>query len=145
MRVPRPARLLEGTGMRRTNWIYFVVGAIVLSVGISAAGARVTHHSNQLDRAASNQTGKGHTKRGATTTTSTSATTTTLPTTTTVRPTTTTTAPTTTIPATTTTTRPGIDLQPAFPIRAAFYYPWFPEAWNQRGITPYSNFTPSLG
>jgi hypothetical protein len=35
--------------------------------------------------------------------------------------------------------------QPAFPIRAAFYYPWFPEAWNQSGIDPYTHYTPSLG
>ncbi len=39
---------------------------------------------------------------------------------------------------------PG-DWQPAFPIRAAFYYPWFSEAWEQYGIFPYTNFTPSLG
>jgi hypothetical protein len=37
------------------------------------------------------------------------------------------------------------DWQPAFPIRAAFYYPWFAEAWEQNGIFPYTNFTPSLG
>jgi hypothetical protein len=35
--------------------------------------------------------------------------------------------------------------QPAFPIRAAFYYPWFPEAWNQLGINPYTKYHPSLG
>jgi hypothetical protein len=33
----------------------------------------------------------------------------------------------------------------AFPIRAAFYYPWFPEAWDQRGIDPFTHFTPSAG
>ncbi|RPJ26412.1 MAG: hypothetical protein EHM33_11625, partial [Chloroflexi bacterium] len=37
------------------------------------------------------------------------------------------------------------DTQPSFPIRAAFYYPWFPEAWDQRAINPYTNYTPSLG
>ncbi len=31
------------------------------------------------------------------------------------------------------------------PIRAAFYYPWFPEAWDQKGISPYTNYHPSLG
>ena len=31
------------------------------------------------------------------------------------------------------------------PIRAAFYYPWFPEAWTQLSIYPYTNYTPSLG
>jgi hypothetical protein len=31
------------------------------------------------------------------------------------------------------------------PIRAAFYYPWFPEAWNQQGIYPYTNYAPTFG
>jgi Glycosyl hydrolase family 99 len=35
--------------------------------------------------------------------------------------------------------------QPTFPIRAAFYYPWFPQAWNQQGISPFTNYTPSKG
>jgi hypothetical protein len=30
-------------------------------------------------------------------------------------------------------------------VRAAFYYPWFPEAWNQHSITPYTNYSPSRG
>src|SRR5262249_12568435 len=30
----------------------------------------------------------------------------------------------------------GGDPQPSFPIRAAFYYPWFPEAWTQGGVYP---------
>ena len=37
------------------------------------------------------------------------------------------------------------DLQPALPLRAAFYYPWFPEAWTQSGIFPYTNYSPSFG
>lgn len=37
------------------------------------------------------------------------------------------------------------DWQPAFPIRAAFYYPWFPEAWNQQGMNPFTHYHPSLG
>ena len=37
------------------------------------------------------------------------------------------------------------DTQPQFPIRAAFYYPWFPEAWNQQGFNPFTNYTPSSG
>ena len=37
------------------------------------------------------------------------------------------------------------DLQPAFPIRATFYYPWFPETWSQGGIDPFTNYRPSLG
>jgi len=37
------------------------------------------------------------------------------------------------------------DAQPSFPIRAAFYYPWYPEAWNQNGLNPYTHYTPSLG
>jgi hypothetical protein len=62
--------------------------------------------------------------------------------------------------ATTTTSEPppasppppptGTDPQPAFPVRAAFYYPWFPETWGwPSGSTPdssnFTNFTPSLG
>jgi hypothetical protein len=35
--------------------------------------------------------------------------------------------------------------QPTFPIRAAFYYPWFPEAWNQSGISPFTKYHPTLG
>ncbi|MEP7104923.1 MAG: metallophosphoesterase [Chloroflexota bacterium] len=35
--------------------------------------------------------------------------------------------------------------QAHLPLRAAFYYPWFPEAWTQRAIHPYSNYEPSLG
>ena len=35
--------------------------------------------------------------------------------------------------------------QPAFPIRAAFYYPWFPELWSQQGISPFTKYNPSLG
>jgi len=37
------------------------------------------------------------------------------------------------------------DFQPGFPMRATFYYPWFPEAWDQQGIDPYTNYTPTLG
>jgi hypothetical protein len=35
--------------------------------------------------------------------------------------------------------------QPSFPIRATFYYPWFPQAWNQQGRYPFTNYTPSKG
>jgi cadherin-like protein/glycosyl hydrolase family 99/Big-like domain-containing protein len=35
--------------------------------------------------------------------------------------------------------RPG-DL--ALPTRAAFYYPWFPEAWKQQGFNPFTRYTP---
>lgn len=31
------------------------------------------------------------------------------------------------------------------PIRAAFYYPWFPEAWSQQGMNPFTHYHPSLG
>jgi hypothetical protein len=31
------------------------------------------------------------------------------------------------------------------PVRAAFYYPWFPESWNQQGYRPFSVFHPSAG
>ena len=40
---------------------------------------------------------------------------------------------------------PQESAQPALPIRAAFYYPWYPEAWSQRGFTRYSRYVPSLG
>jgi acid phosphatase type 7 len=40
---------------------------------------------------------------------------------------------------------PPMDEQPNFPIRAAFYYSWFPEAWTQNGTAPFTHFTPSLG
>jgi hypothetical protein len=33
----------------------------------------------------------------------------------------------------------------AYPIRAAFYYPWYPSAWDQSGLNPYTHFHPSLG
>lgn len=33
----------------------------------------------------------------------------------------------------------------SFPIRAIFYYPWFPEAWTQGGIYPYTRYHPTLG
>ena len=34
---------------------------------------------------------------------------------------------------------------PAGPVRAAFYYPWFPEAWDQSGMNPYTHYRPSAG
>ena len=41
---------------------------------------------------------------------------------------------------------PGADLPSlTFPIRAAFYYPWFPEAWRQQGMDPFAHYEPSLG
>jgi len=30
-------------------------------------------------------------------------------------------------------------------VRAAFYYPWYPGAWTQGSVYPFSNYTPSLG
>jgi PKD domain-containing protein/calcineurin-like phosphoesterase family protein len=38
---------------------------------------------------------------------------------------------------------PAGDAQPSFPIRAAFYYPWFPETWTVGGVL--TDFTPTLG
>ncbi len=52
---------------------------------------------------------------------------------------------TSTLPPNPTATLPPGDFQPGFPIRAVFYYPWFPEAWNQQGYDPFTNYTPSLG
>ncbi len=40
---------------------------------------------------------------------------------------------------------PGMSSELAFPIRAAFYYPWFPQAWKQGGLNPFSQYQPSLG
>jgi hypothetical protein len=34
--------------------------------------------------------------------------------------------------------------QPSFPISAAFYYAWYPEAWFRDPVFPYSHFHPSL-
>ncbi len=34
--------------------------------------------------------------------------------------------------------------QPSFPIHAAFYYAWYPEAWLRDPVFPYSLFHPSL-
>jgi hypothetical protein len=31
------------------------------------------------------------------------------------------------------------------PIRAAFYYPWFPQAWSQDGISPFTVYHPTYG
>jgi hypothetical protein len=31
------------------------------------------------------------------------------------------------------------------PLRAAFYYPWYPEAWKQSHLNPYTKYQPSLG
>jgi hypothetical protein len=36
-------------------------------------------------------------------------------------------------------------LQPTFPIRATFYYGWFPEAWDQEHVDPFTRYHPSLG
>jgi hypothetical protein len=33
----------------------------------------------------------------------------------------------------------------AFPIRGAFYYPWYPDSWDQNGLTPFTHFNPTLG
>lgn len=40
---------------------------------------------------------------------------------------------------------PLVSYQPSLPLRAAFYYPWFPEAWTQKGIYPFTHYHPSLG
>ena len=30
-------------------------------------------------------------------------------------------------------------------IRSAFYYPWFPDAWTQQGLSPFTNYVPTRG
>ena len=39
---------------------------------------------------------------------------------------------------------PAATSQPPFPIRATFYYAWYPEAWTREGVFPYSKLRPSL-
>ncbi|MEP6758718.1 MAG: alkaline phosphatase family protein [Actinomycetota bacterium] len=38
----------------------------------------------------------------------------------------------------------GGDTQPSLPIRAAFYYPWFPDTWGSSS-NPFTNYHPSAG
>ena len=41
---------------------------------------------------------------------------------------------------------PMVAPQAATPVvRAAFYYPWYPNAWNQGGVDPYTHYQPSAG
>ncbi len=40
---------------------------------------------------------------------------------------------------------PDWQAQPSLPLRAIFYYPWFPQAWTQQGVYPYTNYNPVLG
>jgi hypothetical protein len=41
---------------------------------------------------------------------------------------------------------PPSTFQPGLPLRAIFYYDWFPEGWTQEnGIFPFSKYHPSLG
>lgn len=44
-----------------------------------------------------------------------------------------------------TSARPAAPGELPFPIRAAFYYPWFPQAWNQSHINPFAQYHPALG
>lgn len=37
------------------------------------------------------------------------------------------------------------DTSLTLPVRAAFYYPWFPQSWNQQGLNPFTKYNPSLG
>lgn len=68
-------------------------------------------------------------------------------------PTTLTATPTSTVQATSTATltpSPSATVTPTpvttqTPIRAAFLYPWFPTAWSQLGVDPYTNYHPLLG
>ena len=47
-------------------------------------------------------------------------------------------------PTPTPTNTGGKDVQPSSPIRAAFYYPWFPDTWGSSS-DPFTNYHPSLG
>jgi len=86
--------------MKRANWIYFVATALVLSTGVSVAGAR----SRQHDSISVKEHLHGRWARDLVSTTTADVTTTTQPATTTTHVTTTTAAPTTTTAAPTTTT-----------------------------------------
>jgi hypothetical protein len=46
---------------------------------------------------------------------------------------------------TTTPTLPTVERALPAHIRAAFYYPWFPEAWVQQGQSPFTNYLPARG
>jgi hypothetical protein len=48
-------------------------------------------------------------------------------------------------PAATPTVAPSSPPTSANPVRATFYYPWFPEAWKQSGMNPYTHYHPSAG
>jgi acid phosphatase type 7 len=73
------------------------------------------------------QTGTGGSTSTVATTTAGSTTTTTVPTTTSVGP---------------VGQGPGTS---SGPIRATFYYPWFPSAWKQQSIYPFTHYHPTLG
>ncbi len=40
---------------------------------------------------------------------------------------------------------PAVEGEQTFPIRAAFYYPWYPEAWDQNDLNPFTHYQPTLG
>jgi hypothetical protein len=61
----------------------------------------------------------------------------------TATPTVTSTSSSTQTPSPSPTPTPGESL--TLPLRLAFYYPWFPEAWTQGGVYPFTNYTPTLG
>jgi hypothetical protein len=48
-------------------------------------------------------------------------------------------------PSTTHTVTVPLTVSPLQVIRAAFYYPWFPEGWNQQGQNPFTNYRPARG
>ena len=39
----------------------------------------------------------------------------------------------------------GLTVSTPAVIRAAFYYPWFPDAWAQQGLNPFTNYVPTRG
>ena len=39
----------------------------------------------------------------------------------------------------------ALTVNPPATIRAAFYYPWFPDAWTQQGLSPFTNYVPTRG
>jgi hypothetical protein len=108
--------------MKRANWTYLVATALVLSTGISVAGAR-SRHTTKLSTTVKGH-GYGHAHQptsttAAPTTTQPATTTTAAPTTTTQPPTTTTAAPTTTTAPPTTTTQPASGAFLSYPHQTA--------------------------
>ena len=150
--APPPGTLLGSSGPVAANTAY------TFDVPIAGDGPVAFELDTAGDRAIAIATSEGapaqaptltFTPGPARVTSTTGSTTTTVATTTTEQTTTqeTTTAPTTSSTGTTptVTSEGGGTSGPSGTIRAAFYYPWFPAAWNQQGLSPFTHYHPTLG